>query len=868
MVAGQNAIFRRELFVGAALLALAPIGGASATSVVGTTGAANIEATSTQPGGSMRVIEIGAQVVENEKIETSGSGSVQLLFIDKTSLTIGPHSSVVIDRFVFNPVTTQGELALSLTKGALRLVGGQATHTGGGTITTPVAAIGIRGGIATVTHTKAKGTMSFLGFGKMTMTSRCAAANAGCNPQTVTVTRPGFMVEIGSDGEAPTHPVKASAALIAQSNAELTSHPGQTGGSNVSPTDQQAANYNVGTANSSAAPFVVVNQAQGRGGVSPSVYQAIQQSSQQSSQQGVQNQASNATAIATAQNNVAPSSPASVPPPVAPPPPPAVTPAYPSSAFVLTTSVDRAHLGQSKFPFLLASFVSCGAFSVSTPFYGYRAGSAAGTTPNSPRGFQANFAVNGQGANQTSMLSVATAEGTNDPVNGLTFIGHFFGTSVSSANQNNFNSWTNGFVTSTPGSITLDSNLLPTGSFATTQNSFKSSTASVTNGYANPATLSFAYDVNNNASTNYLTNQTISRGSTPTGLGVDHPTENLQGYVGGLFATYQYSPTANSYPLTASSPFYAVTNASGSPGDVSVSLMSGSRIEAVFNVAAITQSYPTGNANFQANSLQTAQYRFGDPQTLPNGQAASGDNGAYVDTRTFAALSERQFNASTPSTYTSSVNGNTYNDPAIVGGGPGYLYSLMIVSDAIGANTQSFLSSISSTSVTPCACDYTRWGFWSLQGYRNDPANSNDYYEQSNLSLWVAGAPTTAGSIPQRGTATYTGHTIAEINNSGNNYMAAGTFMNTVNFGARTGNVSITGLDGANYGGTVNLTPNSTVFAGSLTGNVGARSAALNGSFFQGGPTNTTPAYGEMGGSINITGTNYLGSGIFAARKP
>ena len=76
MVAGQNAIFRRELFVGAALLALAPIGGASATSVVGTTGAANIEATSTQPGGSMRVIEIGAQVVENEKIETSGSGSV------------------------------------------------------------------------------------------------------------------------------------------------------------------------------------------------------------------------------------------------------------------------------------------------------------------------------------------------------------------------------------------------------------------------------------------------------------------------------------------------------------------------------------------------------------------------------------------------------------------------------------------------------------------------------------------------------------------------------------------------------------------------------------------------------------------------
>ena len=48
----------------------------------------------------------------------------------------------------------------------------------------------------------------------------------------------------------------------------------------------------------------------------------------------------------------------------------------------------------------------------------------------------------------------------------------------------------------------------------------------------------------------------------------------------------------------------------------------------------------------------------------------------------------------------------------------------------------------------------------------------------------------------------------------------------------------------------------------------GDRTAALAGSFFQGGPTNTTPLYGEMGGSLILNGTNYLGSGIFAARKP
>jgi len=53
-----------------------------------------------------------------------------------------------------------------------------------------------------------------------------------------------------------------------------------------------------------------------------------------------------------------------------------------------------------------------------------------------------------------------------------------------------------------------------------------------------------------------------------------------------------------------------------------------------------------------------------------------------------------------------------------------------------------------------------------------------------------------------------------------------------------------------------------------LTGNVGGQVAALNGSFFQGGATNSTPLYREMGGSRSITGANYLGSGIFLGRKP
>ncbi len=140
------------------LAAVLTISVAARADTVGTAAAVNTTSSGTPPGAPTRVIEIGTQLVENEKIQTTGTGSVQVLFIDKTTLNVGPNSSLVIDRFVYNPATTKGELALSLGKGVLRVVGGVATHSEGATIRTPVAAIGLRGGIAIISHSGAKGT--------------------------------------------------------------------------------------------------------------------------------------------------------------------------------------------------------------------------------------------------------------------------------------------------------------------------------------------------------------------------------------------------------------------------------------------------------------------------------------------------------------------------------------------------------------------------------------------------------------------------------------------------------------------------------------------------------------------------------------
>ena len=169
---------------------------------------------------------------------------MQLVFIDKTTLDIGPNSSIVIDKFVFDPAAAKGEMAVSLGKGVLRVVGGQATHTGGATVTTPFATIGLRGGILTVSQSDKEGTQALLGYGVMTMSS---------GGVTETVTRTGFAIRAISAFTPPSPAFKASAALINAYNASMTSKNGQSGGSNVKPSDQQAAANNIGTANSFAA---------------------------------------------------------------------------------------------------------------------------------------------------------------------------------------------------------------------------------------------------------------------------------------------------------------------------------------------------------------------------------------------------------------------------------------------------------------------------------------------------------------------------------------------------------------------------------------------------------------------------------------
>ena len=97
-------------------------------------------------GGKNRALSVGSAVFSNEHIRTSDASSAQLLLLDKTSLSIGPHADLALDRFVYNPDRSTGRVIVNATQGAFRFITGaqNPTHY---TIKTPVATLGIRGTI-------------------------------------------------------------------------------------------------------------------------------------------------------------------------------------------------------------------------------------------------------------------------------------------------------------------------------------------------------------------------------------------------------------------------------------------------------------------------------------------------------------------------------------------------------------------------------------------------------------------------------------------------------------------------------------------------------------------------------------------------
>jgi FecR protein len=195
------------------------IAGSAVAQEVGTATAVNPLSESTPPGGSTRTLTIGAHVLHQERINTSPAGSVQLLFLDHSSLSLAPNTSIVIDDFVYDPNSGNGHMLATLTHGALRYVGGALSHEGETTIKTANAAIGIRGGTDTITQ----------GPNGTTVTNHHGTVTISNNVQTITFSHWGLTVTITGLNIPFGQPAQATAAEIDHYIKILTSQFGQHG---------------------------------------------------------------------------------------------------------------------------------------------------------------------------------------------------------------------------------------------------------------------------------------------------------------------------------------------------------------------------------------------------------------------------------------------------------------------------------------------------------------------------------------------------------------------------------------------------------------------------------------------------------------
>ena len=94
--------------------------------------------------GNTRTLSGGGSVYSKELIHTGDAGVADLRFHDNTSLSVGPKSSVRLDKFVYDPNKSAGGVAVEATRGSFRFVTGSQSK-GSYQVKTPYGTLGIRG---------------------------------------------------------------------------------------------------------------------------------------------------------------------------------------------------------------------------------------------------------------------------------------------------------------------------------------------------------------------------------------------------------------------------------------------------------------------------------------------------------------------------------------------------------------------------------------------------------------------------------------------------------------------------------------------------------------------------------------------------
>ncbi len=242
----------------AGLVLFAGMTGAVAQDRVGINSAVNQEATGAAAGAPARPLVIGQDVVFNERIATGAAWQAQLLFLDKSAMTIGPNSDLTIDEFVYDRSIGIGKLAMSTSRGVLRFVGGKLSKQDDAvTLRTSVATIAIRGGAFLAEQTAGGQLNVYFIYGR-------TVSVTGANNVTETMRRPGFAITVSGPGASPSPPYPAPPGALARLTAGLDGRPGGTGGAMRAPSDASILASGIGKTLSDNVAATLLAAAQSR----------------------------------------------------------------------------------------------------------------------------------------------------------------------------------------------------------------------------------------------------------------------------------------------------------------------------------------------------------------------------------------------------------------------------------------------------------------------------------------------------------------------------------------------------------------------------------------------------------------------------
>ena len=181
---------------------------------IGVASAVNKNTTDLTLEEERKLVEAGYKIIQNHTIETDSIGRAQMLLVDGTAFSVGPNSSVTLDKFIYNPKTAEGTLEVT-SKGLLRLVGGKVTKKKPALIRTNSATVGIRGGITIVQTQGLSTTAAFVYGDEMTVTPNQNSEGDA------SLTENGFVVTVATPSSSVEYPIPLTSDFLSGLQEDL-----------------------------------------------------------------------------------------------------------------------------------------------------------------------------------------------------------------------------------------------------------------------------------------------------------------------------------------------------------------------------------------------------------------------------------------------------------------------------------------------------------------------------------------------------------------------------------------------------------------------------------------------------------------------